>query len=242
MLKSSKLSNGFAFLFVAGLAVQPVMAGDADKVTLDDIEVTGMSHELGMRAIKLALDTPRSSRVEDQDKLVCWFDRVTGSHLTQLYCATNRVLEEAGDFASAALGGPSTAASSSALKKIRSWSVDRTEFEAALAALGPADLNAEIVARAMQGEPLPEGVPGEEELDRFAAAMADVRAISARYDGRIAEARGDERDRLLRESDGLMAQAISDAGLSIDRYNEISELVSRYNSLRLEVRERLAGR
>lgn len=219
-----------------------VAAGKEETVDLGDIEVKGMSQELGMRAIKMALDTPRSSRIEDQHKLVCWFDKRTGSHMTQLYCATNQVLEEAGDFASAALGGPSTAASSSALKKIRSWNVDRVEFEAALEALGPADLNREIVARAMQGEPLPDNVPTAGELDQFTSAMARVRSVAADYDPRIADASGEKRERLLAESDALMAEAIGQSGLTIERYNEISELVSRYNVLRDHVKERLAQR
>lgn len=238
MKSVSQLALG-GLMSVLLCASQAAWAQD-DTVDLGDFEVTGMSQEMGMRAIKLALDTPRSSRQEDLDKLVCWFDRVTGSHMTQLYCATNGVLEEAGDFAAAALGGPKTAASSSALRQIRSWSVDRVEFEAALERLGPDELNEEILARAMQGEEPPDNVPTGEEIESFATAMAGVRSIAARYDPRIAGADGAKREELVAESDRMMADAIAESGLTVDRYNEISGLVSRYNSLREMVRERLA--
>jgi len=70
--------------------------------------------------------------------------------------------------------------------------------------------------------------------------MTNVRVIAREYDPLIVEAGGRERQELIAKSDRLMSRAIVDAGLSIDRYNEISDLVSRYNTLRDYVRERLA--
>lgn len=217
-------------------------AEESETVELEDIQVTGMSQELGLRTIKMALDAQRSHRLEDRDDLVCWYDKAVGSHLTQLYCATNRTLENAGDFGSSTVGGPATGASSAAQNKIWSWRVNRAEFEAALERLGPAALNEEILGRALKGEELPENVPTQAELERFSQAMAQVREIAGNYDPRIAKASGEERVNLVAESDRMMADAIGGTGLTVDRYNEISDLVSRYDSLREIVRERLAAR
>ncbi len=222
-------------------AAQPAWSASEEPVELDEIRVTGMSQELGLRAIKAALDTPRSGRAEDLDKMVCWFDKGPGSFMTHLYCATNRVLRDSADFASGAMGGTPKGASPDALARIQHWRVNRGELEARLARFGPSELNQEIVARALQGEPLPENVPSGEELDGFTRALAQVREIGAEFDPRIAAASEVDRGGLIAQSDRLMEEAIREAGLTVERYNEISEIVSRYESLREQVSNGLAS-
>lgn len=237
----SKSARGALFSLLLA-AIQPAWSSGDEPVELDEIRVTGMSQELGLRAIKVALDTPRSSRSEDLDKMVCWFDKGPGSFMTHLYCATNRVLRDSADFTSGAMGGTPKGASPAALDRIQHWRVNRGELEARLERLGPPELNQEIVARALQGGPLPKNVPSKNELDRFIQALSRVREIGAEYDPRIAEARGEERHALIARSDRLMAEAIEESGLTVDRYNEISGLVSQYESLRTQIRDRIASR
>ena len=69
-------------------------ASDEEPVELDEITVQGIDQSLVLRAIQVALERKPSGRAEDLDKMVCWFDKATGSHQTFLYCTTNRVLEQ----------------------------------------------------------------------------------------------------------------------------------------------------
>lgn len=225
------------------LCVGPTLVvAQEEPVELDELTVTGVSEALALRAIHVALERKRSDRAEDLDKMVCWYDQITGSRMTQLFCSTNRVLRRTGDFARGQLAETASADAPTGARGVRSWRVDRAELEARLRALGPVDVNEEIVARALSGEPVPDDVPTDEELDRFANAFEEVRQIAADYDPRIAAASGDQRQRLVNESDRLMAERIREAGLSIERYNEVSGMVERFGSIREHVRDRVARR
>lgn len=224
-----------SFCLIMALAAGIDAATAAEEpVELDKITVEGIQQGLVMRAIQVALNTPRSSKREDLDKMVCWFDQRTGSHQTYLYCSTNRALEKTSSYLQGA-GSPV------GIDEIVMYRVNRGELEKNLAALGPVEVNQEIVQRTMAGEKLPDNLPDQAELDSFVEAFAQVRAVSESYDPRINAASGEKRDALIRESDARMIAAIRDAGLTVERYNEISELVSRYANLKEYVRNNVGG-
>lgn len=201
---------------------------DQETVELPDLEVMGEKQELALRFIKTGLESDRSNLHEDRNKPYCWFDKATGSHMTYLYCGLNRALNAESRYWESMFTNATAAAGSLRDRRhvYRSqFPVNRARLEKLVDRLGPSALNEEILARGLRGEAPPDDVPSTEEVDRFARALAQVRAIRDGGDRRNAESR--------------MVAAIQDAGLTIDRYNQISDLVERYESLREMVKERL---
>lgn len=212
---------------------------------LPDMEVRDRKRELALRLIKSGLDAPRSTKHEHRDRMYCWFDKATGSRLTYLYCASNRALNAESRLWQGLFTDGSVAAGTLRDRRhiYRSrFPVNRGEVNEALARLGPSDVNEEIVNQAMHGAPLPENLPDTAEFDGFVAALAQVRRIRAETGAALAGKSPDERRAIVERGDRSMAAAIREAGLSVRRYNQISDLVERFESLRDRVRTRQSSR
>lgn len=197
-----------------------------ETVELPDLEVLGTKQELALRFVKAGLEADRSMRHKDRNKPYCWFDKPTGSHLTYLYCGLNRSLNASGRHWRNMWVTNVTAAGTSRDRRqiMRSnFPVNRGQMNQLMDRLGPSALNEEILDRGLRGEALPDNVPSEQEVNRFARALAEIRHL-----------------RDVNDSDeNKMVAAIRDANLTVARYNEISDLVERYESLRDMVKERL---
>lgn len=200
-----------------------------ETVELPDLKVWNEKQELALRFIKAGLEADRSMRYEDRNKPYCWFDKATGSHQTYLYCGLNRSLNASSRYWQSYLnprtsGMPAPGTLRNRRNVVRSAiPVKRGAVEEMVARLGPSEFNQEIVARGLRGEPLPDNVPTEAEVDRFARALARIKELRDEYDDAQAE----------------LIDAIRDAGLTVERYNQISDLVERYDSLREMVRQRM---
>lgn len=223
-------------LIVAASLLAPLSAlaqigpsGPAEEtVELPDLEVIGTKQELALRFIKAGLEADRSVRHEDRNKPYCWFDKATGSHMTYLYCGLNRSLNAESRYWKAQFTPPFGYMPSGVLRDRRHIYRSRSpvspgEIESMMVRLGPSALNDEIVSRALRGEAPPDKIPSEQEVNRFARALAEIRRL--RDDSESDENR--------------MIAAIRNVGLSVERYNEISDLVERYENLRDMVKERL---
>lgn len=210
---------------------------------LPDMEVRDERQEFMLRLIKSGLDANRSSKFEDRDQPYCWFDKPTGSHLTYLYCSLNKYLDQASRSAQAVVGYGSEDNPTFNSKIFRSARpVNRVELRERLARLGSGEVNDEILDQALQGAPLPEAeLPDDAELERFSAALVQVRDIRADVAGELEDSPPGEREAVVARGDEAMARAIEEAGLSVNRYNEISGLVERFDSLRKQVRSHIAG-
>lgn len=223
----------FAASLVAPLSAlaQIGPSGPAEEtVELPDLEVIGTKQELALRFVKAGLDADRSLRHEDSDKPYCWFDKPTGSHLNYLYCGVNRSLNASGrHWRDMWVTGVAAAGTLRDRRQIMrsNFPVNRARMSEIMDRLGPSALNEEILERGLRGEEPPDDVPSQREVDRFARALAEVQQIREGHDGDPAEA------------ESRMAAAIRDANLTVERYNRISDLVERYESLQEMVKERL---
>jgi len=203
----------------AALAVPA--AAQQPSVELDAMTVTGERVEMALRAIQVGLDNARSTRAEDRDELVCWFDSKTGSRLQHLFCATNGALNESSDYVQRVLLGMAGGRNGKGRDDIfvSRTPVNRAELKRRLERLGPISVSRELVRRARRSEGVPEDVPGADELERFVQARREIRQ---------GPRRGDER-----------RQALTRAGLSERRYREIQALAAELPSLGAYVNERL---
>lgn len=200
-------------------------------VELPTIQVWGEQQELALRLVKSALERGRLTGYEARNKLYCWFDTGVGSHMIYLYCAKNKVLNDVNlAYATRGIDGAALVQRNSPYYRSH-FPVNPLKFKRKLNPLGPSAVNDEIVMRARQGEALPDNVPTKAEIDRFATAMKKIKALRAesRADTNITTAQLDRR----------LAAIIDANGLTVDRYNHISDLVERYNSLRKMVQNEL---
>lgn len=232
-----------------------------DQAALDLVELGRMSvkghrlepmDELSLRLVSWALEVNRSERQEDAWKPRCWFDKPVGSHIQYLYCATNGELNEItaqskGIFAEfAGLGGGTGKGNEpipqmTNVKVVRSrFPVNRGELNRILENFGSPDMNREAVVKVLEGERTPENLPLQHELDSFSKALSEIRTIRAAFAERIEQADEAERQRLVAGMDERMAAAIEAEGLTVRRYNQISDQVGEYVTLKAAVRERLA--
>lgn len=81
------------------LALAGFTAAASDAVTpqaeppaqLDPVEVTAEKRmENAFREVQIGLDRVRSSKIEDEEKIVCLKQKPTGSNIPVINCATNR--------------------------------------------------------------------------------------------------------------------------------------------------------
>lgn len=229
-------------LGLLGLALSaPAMAADRDDYNdyIDRLaRKSGLDGELALRIIAVGLENnERLIRGEklSQSDVYCFFGEPTGSKLTHLICRENdntkldtgklRVASSVDTAQGGSGGGADIHARTS--RVIMSFPAREPRLLGYIEMLpGLPSMNQRLVAVGLATGSIPQGLPTMAELDRFVEAYREVGAITDRYDPRIQSARGAQRDRLIRESDQAMARAIRDAGLEMQRYNEIVEHVS----------------
>lgn len=242
----------------------PVYGGNDERsadnediaVDLGVMSVEGRKQELALRMVKLAFERSPSNRAEDLDKVVCWVDKKKGSHMNHLFCGTNRARFRMGRAGQASFnelirtfrpkaGGPKepmvAPPSTNNMIFMSDQPVTEGQMEAMSKRLGPSSLNYEILKRAAKGHPMPDDLPNQTELDAFLEAFTSVREIRRDFDPRINDAPPADRRRLQEDADQRMIAAIKDAGLTVERYNRISDLTGRYESLRGYLHQQLAA-
>lgn len=234
-----------------------------DTVELEGMTVEGIPFDINrpklMRMVKAGLNAHRSSDPEDLDTLVCRKETTIGSHIPVVRCATNRTWlymrgESLSSFqrmqrelATSDSGGTGP----SGMGKLGlTGSRIQTNHPAARRGLvfrvrGAAlreikSMPDEQGTKAMVAPP--GGImPPHSDMERFAAAYTEVKRIRERYDRRMAQAGADsERRELQREADRSMTKAIEEAGLDVERYNEIADKIAKHEVVKAAVAELLA--
>lgn len=216
-------------------------AAAEEPLDLGDIEVSGQrldltpEQEATLRLVRMGLSRSKSSRQEDKDEIVCWFEERTGTGFTYLACARNGDLWALSEEARGALGrmrgdnASSLAAGDAGYGKIMRTQrpVNRYVIERTMDLLpGGPGFDAEFVMRAAQGRAAPRDIPSDEELVRFASAHQELERIQHR--SRTPTASG----RYARRLEQRMVTVLESHELSVDRYNRIVDLLDIYESLR----------
>lgn len=213
----------------SGDEAAPEGVDEAEVDVLDLGEVVAMGQgmsfeqELTLRMVRQGLETPRSTRDADKDVMVCWFEEPVGTHHKHLACARNGDLWALRpDAGRGLLARPFGDAGYGTIWRT-TRPVRRGEILRILDSMpGSSEFDQEFLALAMMGERPPRDIPDDEELDRFTAAYRAVTALDA-------EAAGDD----------ALEAAITDQGLTLERYNRIIDLLDRYQSLMNQVAIRL---
>lgn len=199
-----------------------------EPLELDEITVIGIQftfeQETALRLVRQALSTHRSHKRKDKDVWTCRFRAPVGARRKHLECARN------GDLMAHSLNATypifekdRPANQQFGTIMISQRPVNEKKFRAMLEDLpGSAELDKEFVSMALAGMRPPRNIPSDEELDDFAAAYQAVTEL----------------DKSGADDDKLMA-AISEYGLSVNRYNRLVELIETYQSLENEVAFRL---
>lgn len=206
----------------------------------------GIDGQLAVRIIAMGLENQRSDRPEDAREIVCFYDQPTGSHITHVLCATNRSLGAGPGNVPFSLFGSSNGNASPMIGApdaggfLIAMPANPRRMERLIDSLGGLPgMNERLVQMGLAGLEIPDDLPTADELDRYAEALVEVEAIGDRYDARLSEADGEARARLRRESEHRMEVVIRRAGLRLERYNRITELVTQHPELFEYVRERL---
>lgn len=218
----------------------------------EQLEVQG---EFALRVIALGLENYElvsSSETRDQvaaDEPVCFFDKPTGRHFTHLICREARDIgigvdkpTTGGSSADFSMGGFGNGVSPmmTVSRHIFMYPAREREVRNYVEQLpGLPEMNQRLVTEGMVTRMVPVGLPTRAELDLFVAAYLGTRQIGNQYDLLIERASDADRTRLRLESDRVMAEAIEEVGLSVDRYNQIVEHVSYEPELFAYVRERV---
>jgi hypothetical protein len=195
---------------------------------LDPLSVTAermpMKQEAGFRLVRQALERKRSSRREDIDELICWFEKPIGSRMKYLYCARNGDIwaREPNPFFNDEPGLKRQEPGYGKLMR-SSQPITEQKMSRILGSLpGSAELDNEFVTLALTGQDPPQDIPDDEEMDQFARAYHAVETLSESG-----------------ASDDELEAAINAEGLSLKRYNRLIELVEIFQSLKNQVLERV---
>jgi len=192
---------------------------------LEPLEVTSenwsLNQEFTLRLLRGALGHPKSHNWEDRNVWICWIEDATGSHLSYLNCARN------GDLWALerpfGLQGPTVPMGGYGTILRSSHPVNRYKLKQTLASLpGDKQLDREFVNRVIAGEDAPRDIPTDAELDEFTRAYQSI--------GELLKSGASEERQIA---------AIKSAGLTLERYNRIADLLEIYASLRNDVAERL---
>ena len=180
---------------------------ELDTLTIDATRKV----ETAYRTVEVALDRVRSDKVEDADVVVCQKRQKIGSHITKVYCATNRTWNYIRKVSTRdTLGAINTVGAPYAL-------VEGPVYElspSALAKIGkqyPGEDHAERLAQ-LAAEDSVDRIKDEwdtptETVVRFAKAFAGVAKAS-----KAGDAKAEER---------AMSKAIADHGFTVEQYNDL---------------------
>lgn len=202
--------------------------------------------ELALRIIALGMENYQVANRNDADELleldevVCYFDEPTGSSITHVICrefqhtaAGERVSVSSSVGAASPGGGVGgTIMGATGSRNILTFPVRERKAEQMIAMLpGLPEMNERLVYEGVRGLPLPVGLPTRDELDLFVDAYIATSVVDRQYQPLLANASGADRNRLVREFDDAQAEAIEGVGLTVSRYNEITEHVGTHSEL-----------
>ena len=216
----------------APLSPEELAKAKTGTLQLDTLEVTSslsVQQEAALRIVRQAMNEPTSRRRADFDKWRCWLEAPVGTRLNYLHCARN------GDLWALRPRGNAGVITGQDLNPVRYGSygevlvsekpINRAKLERMLGNLSGDGGNDHVfIDMVLKGDKPPRDVPSDLELDQFSSAWSEVEALNAR--GR------DERTQI---------NAIEEAGLSLDRYNRIAELVEQHQYIHDQVAERVAS-
>lgn len=186
-----------------------------DPIVLDEVAVTGSRvHEIAYHTVELGLQRIRSDKAEEADYIVCQRAQRIGTHITKIYCATNRTWNyirkvTTRDF----LGAPNTLGAPYPL------------YEGPVFELSPSALNTIGKRFAANGEDHTARLTqltAEESVARMSDEWATPAAVVARFArafddvSRIAKLGGE-----LKALEDKMAAAIAAQGFSVEQYNDL---------------------
>ena len=195
---------------------------------LDPLSVTTermpVRQEAGYRMMRQALERERSSRREDIDELICWFEQPIGTRMKYLYCARNGDIwaREPNPYFDNQAGFRRQVPGYGKLMRSTHPMTERKMARILGSLPGSAELDSEFVSLALSGQSPPQDIPDAEELDRFAQAFYAVEILS--------EAGAD---------DDELEAAIEAEGLSLERYNRLIDLLEIFQSLENQMVERV---
>lgn len=203
---------------------------DEVPLELDAVSVVGMGftlkQEAALRMVRQALARHKSTKREDKDVMVCWFARSVGSHRTHLLCARNGdlwALRPDPMFGSI-ISPPAWMPGYGRIMQSRQ-ATNKHKLNKIFENLpGSADLDNEFVAMTLAGESPPRDIPSEKELDGFARAYHAV--------GVLYRAGAGDDDQIA---------AIEAEGLTLKSYNRLIELMEHFQTLKIQVAERLVA-
>jgi len=179
---------------------------------LDVVTIEGSRKvETAYRTVAVALDRVRSDKAEDADVVVCQKRQKIGSHITKVYCATNRTWNYIRKVSTRdVLGAQNTVGAPYQLVEGPVYELSPT----ALAKIGkqfPAEDHAgrlaQLAAEDSVGRLKDEWDTPTDTVVRFAKAFAGVSKASKAGDAKAQEQ--------------AMSKAIADHGFTVDQYNDL---------------------
>jgi hypothetical protein len=197
---------------------------DEDVLELDRMTVVGeritLKRETRLRIVRHALNEPRSSKMEDRDKMLCWLETPVGTHFRHVTCARN------GDLEALRRGGKDGQIGGMAgYGRKYFWRSLQADNEATLRNI-MADLpensyfDQEFAVIASSGGQPPRDVPEEEELQRFVKAWMQAQDLMSKG-----------------KPEAEVVAVIEAQELTLKRYNRIVELTGSYESIKAKVTE-----
>jgi Domain of unknown function (DUF4168) len=81
----------------------------------------------------------------------------------------------------------------------------------------------------------------DQKLDKTAAAIQRVTAVTHDYQQKMAQADPSDKERLASEANGALVKAVTDQGLSVDEYNSILRVAQNDPTLKAKIMQRLNG-
>ena len=218
---------------------------DEDIYPLEKFTVSAaVKREMAFRAIRLGLSRSRSDKSADADKLVCHYDKPVGSHIRQIFCATNRTWSYWGQHQTGRIFGlrfanlPPYIAAPDEIVTIKG--ISRMELEQRIAEITEDDsdaanekflqdyLMAEAIGirRSQRGHEI-------DALVQFVRAYRQVSTIQEELDVDLRITKDEmEKARLREAADNQMAMAITAIGMAIDTYNNIATEVEEDKTLK----------
>lgn len=94
---------------------------------------------------------------------------------------------------------------------------------------------------ASPGSSQPSTAISDQKLDKAAAAIQRVTAVTHDYQQKMAQADPSDKERLAGEANGALVKAVTDQGLSVDEYNSILRVAQNDPTLKAKIMQRLKG-
>lgn len=81
----------------------------------------------------------------------------------------------------------------------------------------------------------------DQQVDKTAAAIKNLRGVRTEYAQKLATAKPEEQNKVASEGNAAMKKAVNDQGLSVEEYNSIVRLAQNDPDVRAKIEARLGG-